>query len=204
MGRKVKKLRIPWIHLLYFFLIVGCASPQKARYIAPSFDQVNVDTITILPIVDSRTQRQFEIHESELQQIIYPVVESGLNEKGYTVEYSADIAEVQCLKFGRSLSLESECLRKVGPPTSKWLLVLFLQDFQMRIPYGGAVTAKMSGILIDRSDGLLLWSDLEYAGISQRELVGPDRNRSLTHEVLAISTRKLISSLPKKSSTPER
>jgi hypothetical protein len=204
MGRFVEKMRVPLGYILGLILIVGCASPQKARYVAPSFDQVNVHTITILPIVDSRTQRMFEVDETELQRIVYPVVESGLNEKGYRVEYSDDIAGVQCLKFGRSLNLESECLRKVGPSTSRWVLVLFLQDFQMRTPYGGAATAKMSGILFDRSDGLLLWSDLEYAGLSQRELVGPDRNRSLTIEVLEISTRKLISSLPKKSSTPEK
>ena len=204
MGRVAEKMRVPLGYFLGLLLIVGCASPQKARYVAPSFDQLNVDTMTILPVVDSRPQRKFEIDESELQRIVYPVVESGLNEKGYRVEYSADMAGVQCLKFGRSLNLESECLRTVGPPTSRWVLVLFLQDFQMRTPYAGAATAKMSGILFDRSEGLLLWSDLEYAGLSQRELVGPDRNRSLTQEVLKISTSKLISSLPQKSSTPEK
>ena len=35
------------------------------------------------PIVDSRAQRRFEIKESDLQQMIYPVVEAGLIEKGY-------------------------------------------------------------------------------------------------------------------------
>ncbi len=197
-------MRIPLGSVLGLILIVGCASPQKASYVAPSFDQVNVDTMTVLPIVDSRPQRKFEIDESELQRIVYPVAESGLNEKGYRVEYSDDSAGVQCLKFGRSLNLESECLRKVGPPTSRWVLVLFLQDFQMRTPYGGAARATMSCILFDRSEGLMLWSDLEYARLSQRELVGRDRNRSLTKEVLEISTSKLISSLPKRSSTPER
>jgi len=197
-------MRIPLGSILGLILIVGCASPQKASYVAPSFDQVNVDTMTVLPIVDSRPQRKFEIDESELERIVYPVADSGLNEKGYRVEYSDDSAGVQCLKFGRSLNLESECLRKVGPPTSRWVLVLFLQDFQMRTPYGGAATSKMSGILFDRSEGLMLWSDLEYAGLSQRELVGRGRNRSLTKEVLEISTGKLISSLPKRSSTPER
>lgn len=203
MGRLAKEM---WVYLLSFISLIllgGCASPQKASFVAPAFDQVNVDTITIFPIVDSRTQRKFDIDEAELQQIVYPVVESGLNEKGYTVEYSDDISGVQCLKFGRSLNLEPECLRKVGPPTSRWVLVVFLQDFQMRTPYGGAVTAKMSGILLDRSDGLMFWSDLEYAGLSQRELVGPDKNRSLTNEVIQISTRKLISRLPKRSSNPE-
>ena len=187
----MKKLNIPWSYLICLIVFSGCASPQKATFVAPSFNQAHIDTITVLPIVDSRTQRKFEIDESKLQQIVYPVVESVLKEKSYGVEYSEDSTGVQCLKFGRSLNLESECLRKVGPPTSRWVLVLFLQDFQMRVPYGGAATAKMSGLLFDRSKGLLLWSDLEYAGLSERELVGPGRNRSLSHEVLEISHQKI-------------
>ena len=200
----MRKLSIPWSYLICLLVFSGCASPQKATFVAPTFEQAHIDTITVLPVVDSRTQRKFEIDESKLQQIVYPVVESVLKDKSYGVEYSEDSTGVQCLKFGRSLNLESECLGTVGPPTSRWVLVLFLQDFQMRAPYGGAATAKMSGLLFDRSEGLLLWSDLEYAGLSERELVGPGRKRSLSHEVLEISTRKLITSLPKKKSTPEK
>ena len=189
--------------LISLLLIGGCAAPQKAIYVAPSFEQLHVDTITILPIVDSRTQRQFEVTETALQKIVYPVVETGLSEKGYTIEYSNEIGRVQCLKFGHSANLAPDCLRNVGPPNSRWILVLFLQDFQMRSPYGGAASAKMSGVLFDRSEGLMLWRDLEYAGLSQRELVGKNKDTSIATDVLQICTSKLIRSLPKKSSTPQ-
>ena len=192
-------MRIYLLCFISLFLIVGCAAPQKAVYVAPSFEQVNVDTITILPIVDSRAQRKFEVTESALQQIVYPVVETGLSEKGYTIEYSNEIGKGQCLKFGRSANLESDCLRNVGPPNSRWILVLFLQDFQMRSPYGGAASAKMSGLLFDRSEGVMLWRDLEYAGLSQRELVGKNKDTLIANDVLQICTSKLIGSLPKKS-----
>lgn len=192
--------RCPLWCLLVIVLMVGCAAPQKAIYLAPTFGQVHVDTITLLPIVDSRTQSQFGIDEPLLQNLINPVVETGLNAKGYKVEFSSDSRGVQCLKFGRSPKLTPECLRSVGPPSARWVLVLFLREFQMRSPYGGTSTAKMFGILLDRSDGLMLWSDLEYAGLSQRELVGMNRNRSLSKEVIQICARKLINSLPQKKS----
>ena len=197
LGRNTKIL-LPLF--LIIFLIVGCASPQRAIYLAPSFGEVNVDHITLLPIVDSRTQRQFDIDESKLQQILNPVIERNLNNKGYSMEYSDELGRVQCLKFGHSTNLEPDCLRNVGPPNSRWVLVLFLQDFQMHTPYGGAVSAKMSGILLDRSEGLLLWRDLEFAGLSQRELVGENRKTLISHDVLQICTQKLISSLPTKHS----
>lgn len=199
----MKNPKIPWIYLLCLIVIVECASPQKATYLAPSFDQKKIDSITILPIVDARIQRQFEINEPELQQIVYPVVESGLRDKGYAVEYSEETTGVQCLKFGRSLNLDPACLRKVGPPHSMWVLVIFLQDYQMRTPYGGAVSAKMSGVLFDRSEGLLLWSDLEYAGLSQRELVGKNMDTMIANDVIQICTQKLISSLPQRPLDPK-
>ena len=179
-------------------LLTGCAEPQRATYVAQSFEQIPVSTITILPIVDGRQQRQFEFNESELQQIVYPVVEAGLHKKGYSIEYSDDIAGVRCLKFGRSTNLKPECLQTVGPPNSQSVLVLFLQDFQMRTPYGGAVSAKISGVLFDRPKGLLLWRDLEYAGLSQRELVGPNRNTLITNDVIQLCVEKLIASIPKR------
>ena len=203
MRRLLKGMRIPLWFFLSLFLFVGCAAPQKAIYLAPSFEQLKIDTITILPIVDARTQRKFEIDESELQKIVYPVVETGLNEKGYTMEYSDEIGRIQCLKFGHSTNLESDCLRNVGPPNSRWVLVIFLQDFQMRTPYGGAVSAKMSGVLLDRSVGLMLWRDLEYAGLSQRELVGENRNTLIANDVIQLCTGKLIASLPKNRFHPD-
>ena len=203
LGRLVIVKRFPWQYLIPFFLIVGCASPQKAIYLAPSFSSVNIETITLLPIVDSRTQRQFEIDETQLQQVVNPEVETVLNEKGYTVKFSNAFGDIECLKFGHSGNLGSDCLRRVGPKDSRWILVLFLQDFRMRGTYGGAVSTKMSGILFDRPDGLMLWRDLEYAGLSQRELVGENRYTLLENDVIQLCTQKLISSLPGKRSHPE-
>lgn len=135
---------------LSLFLFIGCASPQKALYLDPEFEKMNIDTITILPIVDSRTQRKLEISESKLQQIVYPIIATGLNEKGYTLEYGNETAGIQCLKFGRSSNI---------PPIPDGFWPFFLQDFQMRTPYAGAVAAKMAGIVFDRKKGKMLWRD---------------------------------------------
>ena len=207
-GRHWKGGRLPtmWIRFLSFIslsLIVGCATPQKAMYVAPAFDQIDVDRITILPIFDARAQRPFEIKESDLQHAIYPSLETGLSQKGYTFDYSTELGRVQCLKYGRSSNLAPDCLRNVGPSNSRWILVLFLQDFRIRSPYGGAVSAKMSGLLFDRSEGVMLWRDLEYSGLSQRELVGNNRDTLIGNDVLQLCTSNLISSVPQKSSTPQ-
>ena len=196
-------MRIRLLSFISLYLIVGCATPQKAIYVAPSFDQVNIDRITILPIFDARSQRPFEIKESDLQRVVYPTLETGLSKKGYTFDYSNEIGRPQCLKYGRSSDLAPDCLRNVGPSSSRWILVLFLQDFQMRSPYGGAVSAKMSGLLFDRAEGKMLWRDLEYSGLSQRELVGKNRDTLIENDVLQLCTSNLISSVPQKSSTSQ-
>ena len=189
---------LPYLLLLVFPFLHSCATPQEATYLVPSFDQKNVDVITILPIVDARTQRWYEINESDLQQTVSPDVEGALIEKGYSVEYSGDDAGIQCIKFGPTSKPESECLQKVGPPQSQWVLVLFLNDFRMRAGYGGAVTVKMSGILFDRKEGLMLWRDLEYAGLSGSGVVSEDMDPFLTRDVIHNCALKLIDSLPKK------
>ena len=196
-------MRIGFWSFISLFLIVGCATPQKAIYVAPSFDQINVDRITILPIFDARSQRPFEIQESDLQRVVYPPLETGLSQKGYTFDYSNEVGRAQCLKYGRSSDLDPDCLRNVGPSNSRWILVLFLQDFKMQSPYGGAVSAKMSGLLFDRAEGIILWRDLEYSGLSQRELVGKNRNTLIENDVLQICTSNLISRVPQKSSTSQ-
>ena len=207
MEERQKKSEIgpmPWLYLLFpVFFFNACATPQKAIYLTPSFDQKNVDLITILPIVDARAQRWFEIKESDLQQIVYPAVEGILVQKGYSVKYSDDVSGIQCLKFGRASKLTSECLQKVGPPDSRWVLVLFLNDLRMRTAYGGAVSTKMSGILIDRTEGLMLWRDLEYAGLSQRELAGKNMDTYLGKDVIHNCSLKLIGSLPQKGANPK-
>ncbi len=96
MRRLVNVLRNSLGYFLSLFLFVSCATPQQAIYLTPSFDKKNVDIITILPIVDARAQRWFEIKESDLQQIVYPAVEAVLIQKGYSVEYSDDVSGIQC------------------------------------------------------------------------------------------------------------
>ena len=196
-------MRIRLLFFICLLLIVGCATPQKAIYVAPSFDQINVDTITILPVFDARSQRQFEIKESDLQRIVYPTLETGLTQKGYMFDYSTEIGPAECLKYGRSGNLASDCLRNIGPSDSRYVLVLFLQDFQMRSPYGGAASAKMSGLLFDRTEGKMLWRDSENSGISQRELVGKNRGTLISNGVIQLCTSDLISSVPQKRSTPQ-
>ena len=195
-------MRIRFLSFIYLLLIVGCATPQKAIYLAPSFDQINVDKITILPVFDARSQRLFDVKEADLQRIVYPTLENGLSQKGYTFDYSDEIGRGECLKYGRTGNLDPDCLRNVGPSDSRYILVLFLQDFQMRSPYGGAASAKMSGLLFDRTEGIMLWRDSENSGISQRELVGKNRNTLISNDVIQLCTGKLISSVPQKSSTP--
>ena len=187
------------LYILLVLLTAGCASPQKAIYLAPSFNEQDIKTITVLPIVDSRAQRYFDVKESELQNIVYPVVETGLSDKGYGVEFSDDTTGLQCLKFGRTRNVDTDCLRTVGPDNSRWVLVLFLQDFQMRATYGGAVSTKMSGVFVDKTDGAMLWYDLEYTGLSQRELVGKNRDTALAKDVIQNCALKLIDSFPKKN-----
>lgn len=73
----------------------------------------------------------------------------------------------------------------------------------MRTAYGGAVSTKMSGILIDRTEGLMLWKDLEYSGLSQRELVGKNMDTYLGKDVIHNCSLKLIGSLPHKGANPK-
>ena len=194
------KLIVPrvgiWVHFLGLIFMTGCISAQKPMYLAPSFKLFDIQTITILPVLDSRAKGGTEIEQFELQEVVNPIVEADLKKKGYDIEYSNEFGGDQCLATDDSMNLATECIRSLGPQNSTWVLVIFLEDFQRRKAFGSGVTVRMSGVLLDKSQGLALWRDQTHAGRGRGGLVGMAMDGLLDKEVMQECTRNLFSSLP--------
>src|SRR5271157_2843517 len=133
---------------------VPCAAKKKPK-LPPDPKFMAIQNILVLPMVDSRVGEKVSVNMDKLQATAVSV----LARKRYPVTWTSTIGEVGQLVEEDFENVKPEWVKKLGPPSARWVMVACLRDFVSKwtMTYGQASTAEVSGYLFDKETGELMW-----------------------------------------------
>jgi hypothetical protein len=108
------------------FLISGCATktPKIPIFWDPGFAEMSVKSITIMPIVDRRADKSFELDAED----IIDEAKSVLEKKGYAVKVADSFKPGETISNEGILEMESAELASLGAQDAQYLLYVYIED----------------------------------------------------------------------------
>ena len=139
-------------------LLAGCATTRMPIVLDPSFSDRQIATIALLPIVDRRRDRSFNI---DLDNQLGARAEKLLKSKGYAVtKISPPEASNNPYGSERLLDIDIEYVASLGPPEADAVLAIYVDDVLSSykvLVYEFKIEAI--GTLVAKSDQKELWRD---------------------------------------------
>lgn len=180
-----KKDAVLWVGMLSFLLpLAGCAMTTRMPILLdPSFSDRQVTTIALLPIIDRRRDRSFNI---DLDRQLGTRTEKQLQSKGYEVTRVSQM-EASSDPYGseRLLDMDTEYIASLGPSEADAVLAIYVDDVLSSykvLVYEFKIEAI--GTLVAKSDQKELWRDKGIgtqgqAGLISGLLQGMDRSLAM-------------------------
>jgi hypothetical protein len=142
-------------------LISACATTINPNFMDPGLSPAKIDKITVLPVVDLRKDRSIVIDRERLHALMvyWSLNPSRLELIGYReIDYlpigTAGAATIEADDIAEA---KPQWIRKLGPSSVRWALLITLNDFMSTRTYGVAVSVACSGYLFDKEAGKLVW-----------------------------------------------
>lgn len=177
------------------WLLSGCATTHYPIKLDPAFEEKNVRTIALLPVVDRRRDRSIEI---DLEYEINARATKQLTRRGYNVLQVPVSLLDEAGNFDAILDMESTYLATLGPAEADAVMAIYVDDvFSSYKVFSYVFKIDVLGTLVDKRDGTELWRDKGIGNFGQAGLIsgitsGLNRNSALDGCVLA-----MLQGLPK-------
>ncbi len=170
----------------------GCASGRRA---APPLgpDDEPIVRVAVTPMVRATPQ---EVREGVGTSVTKGLLK-GLERRG--IQAVAPAAEAVAPKLEEDDLKESspESVRAVGPADERLVLVVFLTDWSSKITFGSTCTVEVSGYLLDKRTGRVVWHAKGNGKAGQGGLIGMAMKRASDHDAIAFAVANLMAQFPR-------
>jgi hypothetical protein len=192
------RLRFPTkLISLLCICVAGCAPSKTAIYLDPSYPELGIDVITLLPAIDARVDTTEEVN---VQEQIREKGKDKLEGKGYEVTLSDITGNAGQITEDLLKSGDSQWIERLGPPEARWTMVLMLVDVSTKLTFGSTGNAEVVGYLFDREKGTIVWRDKGIGKVGQGGLLGMVLKGAMDEEAISEAMNDLMSSFPKRQS----
>ena len=196
----LNKRTVIWMCLflsIMAFGFVGCVPKTKRIPITwePSFYESSISRIVLMPIVDARPDKSFEVDLNDFKGR----VKDTLEEKGYTVVLPNNYSETMDITAEDVAEMSAKELASLGLENEFFLLFVYVEDILSEyviMAYKFKIEAV--GSLISKSKKIELWRDKGIGRSGQGGLISgltQGLNRSGAYDGCVIS---MLESLPDK------
>lgn len=189
---KTRGLRLLWC-VISVGTMAGCATIKPPDFIAPGFSTGAVDQIALLPVIDNRVDKSTKL---KLDDWILPMAEKSLDEKGYAYSLYNDQSLVSGITLDALEAKDPDFIAKVGPSSTRWVLLFVLEDSSSKLTFGSTGTAEMSGYLFDKKSKKLCWRDKEVSQVGQGGLIGMLMKGGMEESAIEAAARSILQTLP--------
>jgi len=167
-------------------------------YLAPGFTFSDVHRVHLLPILDLRKDKSVKIN---IQNVIVTQVVKSLNKRGYEVilggNFFQNIPNADQLIHNVDI-IDVRELVHVDLTDASYLLIISLDDLSTKLGLSGyTVKIEISGVLINKKDGTVLWRDKEVSSEGRRGILSAILS-SLKKDTIRGSIKTMIASWPQK------
>ncbi|WP_300672704.1 hypothetical protein [Desulfoluna sp.] len=190
-GKPFRKLLI----FLPVLILMGCAGAKQPIFLSSTFGQEMVENILVLPIVDLRFNKEPEL--PKLDKWVQRVVKGKLKYKKYTFTLISDLSIVDNITEEDLKEVDAEWVKNLGPSGSRWIIIVALLDAKSKLTFGCTGNAEISGYLIDKKEGSILWRDKGIGKTGYSGLGGMLMKGFMLEEAIKMASVDLMKSFPK-------
>ena len=185
------------VNIVALALVLGaaaCSSGRQPSYEANNLAAVGIEKIAVAPIVDARENK---FHDVTVLADVRRAVEGALSEKGYAV------VPAQLARGGEKLGsddiarMSTKDLAAAAPSDIRFLLIPSVESISRGVgELGKTIDIKLSGRLVDLSDGRELWRDTAQGDADLSGLLTVLTGPAPDNEAAFDAARSLFSTLP--------
>ncbi|TNE57490.1 MAG: hypothetical protein EP344_11085 [Bacteroidetes bacterium] len=152
------------------------------------------EPIYLLPVVDLRVDKSkdLKLNDNALKRLS-PTFEK----RGYgALRPLTDRALVESLIEDDFTHPDPEILSSLGPENSRWLFCPLLHDLKSKITFGSTANAEISGYLIDKERGTIVWRHKGVGQAGQGGVLGMAMKGVIEEEAVNSAFLSLAAAVP--------
>jgi hypothetical protein len=111
--------------VLSLLILAGCTTTKPAIKLDPSFSEMQIESVALLPIIDRRVDKSYEI---DLENKVRQAAKENLEKKGYTVIMPSTFVEGRNVDPAEVEAMGINDLASLGPPDSKAIVLIYIED----------------------------------------------------------------------------
>lgn len=169
------------------------SAAKKKEKLPPDPRFTAIESISVLPIVDARAGKKAGVNLENLQGGVVKV----LKKKHYTAGAASTSGEAREIAIEDIEGAKPEYVKKLGPSSERWVMVVFLDDVVSKITFGSTGNAQLSGYLFDKDSGDLIWQAKGVGQAGQGGLMGMTMKGMMKGAALNAAMYSLLASIPK-------
>ncbi len=181
------------VGILSLLLVTGCVTSKPADFMGSQFQPAQVVALSVLPVVDHVVDRQGSM---DLEDTIMPIAEKELTRLGYVYTVLRDQHWVEGIARGDFDAPSPEWIATLGPPTSRFMMALVLEESSSWLTFGGTGTAELTGYLFDKQSATLLWKNKELGRTGIAGFLGMMLKSMMEKDAIQIATQEMFRTLP--------
>lgn len=136
----------------------GCVmAPAKKEpvFLHPSFKATDIQSITILPILDRRIDKSLDTDLNEVLNIVKRHLEGKTYNITLSSQFGADA--ILSMPVKEIAKADPSWVKTLGPADSRWVLLLVVRNLERKILISATAVAEVFGYLYDKSIGEKIW-----------------------------------------------
>jgi hypothetical protein len=111
--------------VLLLLILAGCTTTKPAIKIDPSFSEMQIESLALLPVIDRRVDKSYEI---DLENKVRLAAKEILEKKGYAVIMPATFAEGRNVDPAEAAAMGVNDLTSLGPADPKTIVLIYIED----------------------------------------------------------------------------
>ena len=168
-------------------------SGKKKETIPPDPRFASIENISVLPLVDARAGKKSGVKLDKLQDSVI----HSLRKKNYSASAAMTPGDAGEIAIEDIQGASPNYIKKLGPSTERWVMVIFLDDVASKTTFGSTGNAELSGFLFDKDHGSLVWSGKGVGQAGQGGLMGMAMKPMMKEEALSAAVLDLLAGIPK-------
>jgi hypothetical protein len=188
--RRALGLGLTVLLLAAICVVEGSAKKKPTVPLDPKF--MAIQNISVLPVVDSRAGEKTGVNMVKLQGSVV----KGLMKKHYPVNGANTSGDAGQIAVEDLEDAQASYLKKLGPTSERWVMVVLLDDIHSKIVFGSTGNAELDAYLFDKDSGELLWKGKGVGQAGQGGLIGMSMKGMMKSEALDAAVRSLLGSMP--------
>jgi len=178
--------------LLFAVCCVGATKRKKTTPAPLDPKLMAIQNVSVLPVVDARAGTKASVSLEKLQGRVVKMLQN----KRYSASSAASTGQSGEIAIEDVEGAAQPFVKKLGPASERWVLVIFLNDISSKLTFGSTGNAQVSGYLFDKDAGELLWSGRGVGQAGQGGLLGMSMKGMMKGEALDAAVGNLLGSMP--------